>query len=94
MARARDLVARLELGGQEAQKSHGLCRGEEPDVANLPAGEVYFVPTGAEGAFPLTYEDGTLGKLTGEPGICMVTRGPAPPTHWPESTSPSRILPR
>ena len=41
---------RLELGRQEAQKSHGLCRGG-PDVANLPAGEVYFVPTGAEGAF-------------------------------------------
>ena len=35
-----------------------------PDIANLPAGEVYFVPTGAEGAFPLKYEDGTLGKLT------------------------------
>ncbi len=57
---------RLELGGQEAQKSHGLCRGE-PDVANLPAGEIYFVPTGAEGAFPMKYEDGTLGimRVTG-----------------------------
>jgi leucyl aminopeptidase (aminopeptidase T) len=33
-------------------------------VANLPAGEVYFVPTGAEGFFPMKYEDGTLGKLT------------------------------
>ena len=59
-----EMTVRLELGGQEAQKSHGLCRGEEPDIANLPAGEVYFVPTGAEGCFPLTYEDGTLGKLT------------------------------
>ncbi len=58
------LTARLELGGQEAQKSHGLCRGDTPDVANLPAGEVYFVPTGAEGLFPMKYEDGTLGKLT------------------------------
>ena len=29
----------LDLGKQEAQKSHGLCRGE-PDVANLPAGEI------------------------------------------------------
>lgn len=53
----------LYLGGQEAQKSHGLCQGEAPDVANLPAGEVYFVPTGAEGQFPLKYEDGTLGLL-------------------------------
>lgn len=48
---------------QDAQKSHGLCRGEEPDVANLPAGEVYFVPTGAEGQFPMRYEDGTLGVM-------------------------------
>ncbi len=58
------MTVRLELNGQEAQKSHGLCRGTTPDIANLPAGEVYFVPTGAEGAFPLKYEDGTLGKLT------------------------------
>lgn len=53
----------LDLGRQEAQKSHGLCRGEEPDVANLPAGEIYFVPTGAEGAFPMKYEDGTIGLM-------------------------------
>ena len=53
----------LDCGGQEAQKSHGLCRGEKPDVANLPAGEVYFVPQGAEGSFPLRYEDGTLGLM-------------------------------
>jgi len=59
-----EMTVRLQLDQQEAQKSHGLCRGEKPDVANLPAGEVYFVPTGAEGAFPLKYEDGTLGKLT------------------------------
>jgi hypothetical protein len=59
-----DMTVRLELSRQEAQKSHGLCHGDTPDVANLPAGEVYFVPTGAEGTFPLKYEDGTLGKLT------------------------------
>lgn len=53
----------LDLGRQEAQKSHGLCRGEEPDVANLPAGEIYFVPTGAEGEFPMKYEDGTIGLM-------------------------------
>jgi aminopeptidase len=53
----------LDLGKQEAQKSHGLCRGDKPDVANLPAGEVYFVPTGAEGTFPMKYEDGTLGLM-------------------------------
>jgi hypothetical protein len=58
------LTARLLLDGQEAQKSHGLCRGLQPDIANLPAGEVYFVPAGAEGHFPMKYEDGTLGKLT------------------------------
>jgi hypothetical protein len=53
----------LDLGGQEAQKSHGLCRGDEPDVANLPAGEIYYVPTGAEGEFPMKYEDGTIGLM-------------------------------
>ena len=53
----------LHIGGQEAQKSHGLCRGEKPDVANLPAGEVYFVPSDAEGVFPLRYEDGTIGLM-------------------------------
>jgi hypothetical protein len=53
----------LQCGKQEAQKSHGLCRDGKPDVANLPAGEVYFVPTGAEGAFPMRYEDGTLGLM-------------------------------
>ncbi|MGI8603270.1 MAG: hypothetical protein ACR2OZ_09755 [Verrucomicrobiales bacterium] len=58
------LTARILLDGQEAQKSHGLCQGNRPDLANLPAGEVYFVPMGAEGAFPLKYEDGTLGRLT------------------------------
>jgi hypothetical protein len=48
---------------QEAQKSHGLCHGEKPDVVNLPAGEVYFVPAGAEGTFPLRYDDGTIGLM-------------------------------
>ena len=52
---------RLECGRQEAQKSHGICLADEPDVANLPAGEVYFVPTGGQGAFPMQYADGTLG---------------------------------
>jgi hypothetical protein len=54
---------RLELGAQEAQKSHGLCRGG-PDVANLPAGEVYFVPVSAEGTFPMQYSDGSLAMMT------------------------------
>lgn len=53
----------LLINGQEAQKSHGLCLGTKPDVANLPAGEVYFVPEGAEGEFPMRYEDGTLGIM-------------------------------
>jgi aminopeptidase len=53
----------LRIDGQEAQKSHGLCRGEKPDVANLPAGEVYFVPASAKGVFPMRYEDGTIGLM-------------------------------
>ncbi|MCH7229014.1 hypothetical protein [Haloferula sp. A504] len=62
----RVLTAWLGLEKQDAQKSHGLCKGEKPDVANLPAGEVYFVPTDARGHFPMKYEDGTLGVLTVE----------------------------
>lgn len=50
----------IQTDKQEAQKSHGLCRGKTPDVANLPAGEIYFVPTDAQGTFPMRYEDGTL----------------------------------
>ena len=54
---------KLSLSGQEAQKSHGICKQGEPDVANLPAGEIYYVPTGAEGEFPMRYEDGTIGLM-------------------------------
>ena len=54
---------KLICNQQEAQKSHGLCRGTEPDVANLPAGEVYYVPEGAEGQFPMRYETGTLALM-------------------------------
>ena len=59
----RVLTATLGLDGQDAQKSHGLCLGKKPDIANLPAGEVYFVPTDANGQFPMKYDDGTLGVL-------------------------------
>lgn len=59
----RVLTAWLGLNGQDAQKSHGLCLGRTPDIANLPAGEVYFVPSDAQGQFPMKYEDGTLGVL-------------------------------
>lgn len=63
LADGRLATITLDLGGQEAQKSHGLCRGTTPDVANLPAGEVYFVPVDASGEFPMRYEDGTIGLL-------------------------------
>ena len=33
---------KLVCDKQDAQKSHGLCPEGKPDVANLPAGEVYF----------------------------------------------------
>jgi aminopeptidase len=53
----------LQLGRQEAQKSHGLCR-TPGEIANLPAGEIYWVPTGGEGQFPLKMkEDGTLAMM-------------------------------
>ena len=61
---------RLITNGQDAQKSHGLCHGTEPDVANLPAGEVYYVPESAEGQFPMVYEHdtSTMGLMTVEDG--------------------------
>src|SRR5207248_1604430 len=53
----------LELDKQEAQKSHGLCR-TPGEIANLPAGEIYWVPTGAHGQFPMKFkEDGTLALM-------------------------------
>lgn len=59
---------KLHTNGQEAQKSHGLCPAGKPDVANLPAGEVYFVPKGAEGVFPFKYDESTIGLLHVEGG--------------------------
>jgi aminopeptidase len=67
----RILTAWLGLDAQDAQKSHGLCLGRTPDIANLPAGEVYFVPADARGQFPMKYEDGTLGVLDVE-NRCIV----------------------
>jgi len=53
----------LQLGKQEAQKSHGLCR-TPGEIANLPAGEIYWVPGGAEGQFPLKMKgDGTVAMM-------------------------------
>ena len=58
----------IQCDGQEAQKSHGLCLGRAPDIANLPAGEVYFVPTGASGMFPTKFDDGTRAVMHVENG--------------------------
>lgn len=67
-------TVRLHTDRQEAQKSHGLCPPGKPDVANLPAGEVYFVPTGAEGQFPFKYDEETIGLLTVEGGKIVHSR--------------------
>jgi aminopeptidase len=58
---------KIDLGRQNAQKSHGICHNS-PDVVNLPAGEVYFVPFNASGSFPMKFEDGTLGLMHVENG--------------------------
>lgn len=63
-----DYSLKLHCNGQEAQKSHGLCPPGKPDVANLPAGEVYFVPESAEGSFPFRFKDGTIAELVVEQG--------------------------
>jgi aminopeptidase len=63
-----DYHLHIELEQQEAQKSQGICR-KGPDVANLPAGEVYFVPTNASGSFPIKFEeDGTIGLMQVDKG--------------------------
>jgi len=54
--RGREVALEIALNGQEAQKSHGLVR-TKGDIANLPAGEVYFVPAGASGVMPMKFED-------------------------------------
>ena len=59
-----DYTLRIDCAGQTAQKSHGLCPPGVPDVANLPAGEVYFVPTSASGSFPFRFADGTLCEMS------------------------------
>lgn len=63
----KDYHLHIDLENQEAQKSHGLCNKNE--IANLPAGEVYFVPNNANGSFPIKFEeDGTLGLMTVQDG--------------------------
>ncbi|MFT4901551.1 MAG: aminopeptidase [Lentimonas sp.] len=62
---------KLYTNGQEAQKSHGLCPAGKPDVANLPAGEVYFVPESADGVFPFKYDESTIGLLHVENGMII-----------------------
>ena len=61
----------IECGKQSAQKSHGLCPAGVPDVANLPAGEVYFVPQGAVGSFPFRFGDGTLCEMIVDNGAII-----------------------
>jgi aminopeptidase len=68
-----EFTLHLDLGRQEAQKSHGLCLGG-PDIANLPAGEIYFVPTDASGQFPLQFADGTIGLMTVKGGRIVGSR--------------------
>jgi len=53
----------IQCGGQTAQKSHGICPAGTPDIANLPAGEVYFVPRSASGSFPFRFSDGTISEM-------------------------------
>ena len=69
-----DYTLIIECDQQTAQKSHGLCPPGIPDVANLPAGEVYFVPKNAHGSFPFKFSDGTLAEMIVEDGAIINTR--------------------
>ena len=64
---------KIECTAQNAQKSHGLCPEGIPDVANLPAGEVYFVPTTASGSFPFRFADGTIAQMVVENGAIVTS---------------------
>jgi aminopeptidase len=59
----------LHTNKQDAQKSHGLCPPGKPDIANLPAGEVYFVPESVHGVFPFKYAEETIGLLHVKDGM-------------------------
>lgn len=58
----KNYALHIDLARQEAAKSHGICH-TGPDIANLPAGEVYFVPANAQGQFPIKFDDGTIGLM-------------------------------
>ena len=70
----RDFELKVDCNKQTAQKSHGLCPVGTPDVANLPAGEVYFVPTNSSGSFPFRYSDGTIAEMIVEDGAINQAR--------------------
>jgi len=63
----------IGCGKQTAQKSHGLCPEGSPDIANLPAGEVYFVPNNASGSFPFRFADGTIAQMDVRDGSIFQT---------------------
>jgi len=46
----------IDARARETLKRHGPVR-DIGDVANLPAGEVYYIPAGAEGFLPQKFED-------------------------------------
>jgi len=52
----RDVALVIDASDREMQKSHGLVR-DIGDVANLPAGEVYYIPQNANGYLPQKFED-------------------------------------
>ena len=52
----KDVELKIGAKGREMQKSHGLV-SDIGDVANLPAGEVYYIPQDANGLLPQKFED-------------------------------------
>ena len=64
------VTIKLDLDQQEAQKSHGICDGGA-DIANLPAGEVYYIPCSAEGQFPFKLSKETLALLDVKDGAVI-----------------------
>jgi len=52
----KDIALEIGAKDREMQKSHGLVH-DIGDVANLPAGEVYYIPQDANGLLPQKFED-------------------------------------
>ena len=60
---AGNLLSESNVMPKKPKKATAFVHLANQGVANLPAGEVYFVPKGATGSFPFRFSDGTLASM-------------------------------